>query len=160
MEGELEPQRPTRKALPHDIPIWIDPAAEVYFITINARQRNQNSLCHDNVSQSVFDSVAHRNGAREWHCHLCLLMPDHLHALISFTCRSKDIAQTIGDWKRWLHRTASIDWQPQYFEHRLRGDREHLDKAAYILQNPVRKGLVSKWQDWPYLWRPITADER
>ena len=136
------------------MPVWINPAEEVYFITVNCLQRGRNVLCREKTAEAVLDSVQIRNGRREWYCHLCLLMPDHLHALISFTNRTKRLSQVIGDWKRWLACREGIEWQPSYFEHRLRDDREHIAKAQYILQNPVRKGLVQRWEDWEYRWQP------
>jgi hypothetical protein len=45
-----------------------------------------------------------------------------------------------------------IDWQDDFFEHRLRNDESARQKADYILANPVRKGLVSRAEDWPHVW--------
>jgi hypothetical protein len=28
------------------------------------------------------------------------------------------------------------------------------EKADYILHNPVRAGLVSRWDEWPWKWMP------
>jgi hypothetical protein len=39
-----------------------------------------------------------------------------------------------------------------FFDHRLRDDEQFNLKADYILHNPVRAGLVTKVEDWPYLW--------
>jgi hypothetical protein len=38
----------------------------------------------------------------------------------------------------------------RFFEHRLQGDESLDEKAGYILENPVRAGLVAKPEDWPY----------
>jgi hypothetical protein len=32
----------------------------------------------------------------------------------------------------------------------LRREESVLAVAEYILNNPVRKGYVAQWQDWPY----------
>jgi REP element-mobilizing transposase RayT len=78
-----------------------------------------------------------------------LLMPDHLHALLSFPPSEKPIRLVISKWKEWTARTVGIQWQDDFFEHRLRHDESRRQKADYILENPVRKGLVSRTEDWP-----------
>ncbi len=41
-------------------------------------------------------------------------------------------------------------WQPGFFDHLIRANESYEQKWEYVLQNPVRAGLVEKWQDWPY----------
>lgn len=44
-------------------------------------------------------------------------------------------------------------WQEESFDHVLRSS-EGLDaKVEYVLQNPVRKGLVDDWQRYRWAWR-------
>jgi len=45
-----------------------------------------------------------------------------------------------------------IVWQRDFFEHRLRHDESRLEKADYILHNPVRKKLVAHPKDWPFVY--------
>jgi putative transposase len=77
-------------------------------------------------------------------------MPDHLHALISFPPAGKTIQSIVSQWKEWTAKAAGIGWQRDFFEHRLRHDESRAVKANYILENPVRKKLVSRSEDWPY----------
>ena len=149
-----------RKSLPHEPPDWVDPAEEIYFVTVNCRQRDTDTLCHPQTADAIFESIVFRNRSGAWFCHLCLLMPDHLHALISFTNPLKTIQQTISDWKRWLAGSLGIEWQRDFFEHRLRSESEEREKADYILHNPVRRTLVSRSEDWPFVWRPREDDIR
>ncbi|MBI3465874.1 MAG: hypothetical protein HY000_22895 [Planctomycetes bacterium] len=41
-------------------------------------------------------------------------------------------------------------WQPRSYDHVLREEESVMAVADYILNNPVRKGYVKQWQDWPY----------
>ena len=44
-------------------------------------------------------------------------------------------------------------WQSESFDHVLRSS-ENLDaKIVYLLENPVRAGLVEEWADYPWLWK-------
>ena len=57
-------------------------------------------------------------------------------------------ARTINDQLR--HRATL--WQEESFDHVLRSS-ENLDaKIAYVLQNPVRAGLVRIAEEYPWTW--------
>jgi putative transposase len=143
---------PHRRRLPHDVPAWVD-TGSTYFITVCCVPRGSDQLCHDNVGAVVFESVKFRQARGDWHMHLLLLMPDHLHALIAFPVAGS-LRKTITAWKSLLARTAKITWQRDFFDHRLRAG-EALDlKAAYIRENPVRAGLVANAADWRYVCQP------
>lgn len=141
---------PERKTLPHDVPLWVDPHREIYFITINCRVRTANQLATEKIAAELFETVRHRQNQRLWWPHIFLLMPDHLHALISFPPAGKTIQSIVSQWKEWTAKAAGIGWQRDFFEHRLRHDESRAVKANYILENPVRKKLVSRSEDWPY----------
>ena len=83
--------------------------------------------------------------------HLCVLMPDHLHALITFPGETV-MRKTIADWKRFLATQLGINWQRDFFDHRLRREESFDDKAAYLRANPVRAGLVKHSDHWDYFW--------
>jgi hypothetical protein len=43
-------------------------------------------------------------------------------------------------------------WQDESFDHVLRGDESLRKKALYILENPVRAGLVRSAREYRWLW--------
>ena len=143
---------PRRKALPHDIPLWIDPHREVYFITINCRIRGCNQLATPDMSQGIFETVSFRQCSRQWWPHLFLIMPDHIHSLMTFPRSDESIKSIITNWKEWTAKRLRIHWQRDFFEHRLRSDESRREKADYIMHNPVRDGLVKHPEDWPYVY--------
>ena len=79
-------------------------------------------------------------------------MPDHLHTLMSLPPSGKPFKTIISKWKEWTAKEMNIDWQRDFFEHRLRHDESRKEKADYILANPVRKSLVIHPQDWPFVY--------
>jgi hypothetical protein len=145
---------PQRKRLPHQTPVWVDPQKEVFFLTVNCQPKGTNHLAKTGIAEPLLDSVRVRNETFIWFAHLFLIMPDHVHALISFPPSEHSLPETVTLWKRWTGRQFGIHWQRDFFEHRLRSDESWREKADYILANPVRKGLVSESKSWPYLFIP------
>ena len=83
--------------------------------------------------------------------HLLLLMPDHLHCLVSFP-KTSEMRRIVASWKGITAKNSRIQWQRDFFDHRLRGSESTSLKIRYISENPVRAGLVSKAEDWPFVW--------
>lgn len=82
-------------------------------------------------------------------------MPDHVHLLLaaSSTC---SIPSFVGGFKSLSMRELRIRfghgdsfWQKRYYDHFLRADEDIHTVVRYIMQNPVRKGLVSTWKEYP-----------
>jgi hypothetical protein len=51
-----------------------------------------------------------------------------------------------------LERRGKV-WQDESFDHVLRGDESLANRMAYLLENPVRAGLVKDPADYRWLWR-------
>jgi REP element-mobilizing transposase RayT len=87
-------------------------------------------------------------------------MPDHAHLLLT-PYEGVALFDILGDMKsasshianRALHRKGSI-WMDESFDYILRNGDDVLKKARYILENPVRKGLVADPLAWPWYWTP------
>lgn len=143
-----------RKTLPHAVPSWVEPGS-LYFITLCGAPRGLNQFCHrdTDIAARIFDTIAHRHLREDWHVRLALLMPDHVHMLVTFP-RTVAMKATITQWKAYLARNFSIHWQRDFFEHRLRRDESLQEKAHYIRMNPTRAGLSSSPEAWPYVWEP------
>jgi REP element-mobilizing transposase RayT len=82
-------------------------------------------------------------------------MADHVHAVASATAESADLRRFVSKWKQesgyaHMQTTGAHLWQPSYYDHVLRDDEETWRAARYVLENPVRKGLVRDFADYPY----------
>ena len=145
---------PQRRRLPHDIPLFVDVSQEVYFITVCCEERRRNQLAVPSQADSLLQSIVHRNSQRVWYTHLFLIMPDHVHGLFSFAPDGPSLKETVRLWKHWTAANLKVEWQRDFFEHRLRKEESHREKADYILHNPVRAALVAQPDQWPYVWWP------
>jgi putative transposase len=147
---ERSPYEPVgRRALPHAPPHFIGTADAIFFVTICCQLRGANQLCHPETSRIFFDAVRFYEDRNEWFVHLFLLMPDHVHFLAHFSTET-GMKRMVQKWKRFTATRAGVCWQRDFFDHRLRSDESLEEKAAYIRENPVRAGLISRAEDWPY----------
>jgi REP element-mobilizing transposase RayT len=142
-----------RKSLPHDLPLWVDVHGAKFFITCCAKDRALTPFACPETANRLLESIKHRMQIRIWYVHAAIIMPDHVHLVLGFHPET-DVAKCIRDWKRWTARAHGFDWQRDFFEHRLRHDESLQQKIQYVLENPVRAGLVKNWRDWPFTILP------
>jgi putative transposase len=86
------------------------------------------------------------------HC----IMPDHVHILVEGRTESSDLRRFVKVVKQragYVARTTlgiPLTWQEGYYEHVLRSDESTKAVIRYILENPVRAGLVAHVNDYPF----------
>jgi putative transposase len=85
----------------------------------------------------LFETAQRYHASQRWYLKLLLLMPDHVHMLIGIPSDAK-LSNLIRDFKRITTQIASITWQRNFFDHRLRHDESENEKVAYIRANPIR----------------------
>jgi putative transposase len=92
-------------------------------------------------------------------------MPDHLHLVLAATHEGADFQRFMANWKQrvgyhYKQRTGECLWQESYFDHVLRDDEETDRAMRYVLENPVRKGLVTRFEDYPYAGSDVVTSEQ
>lgn len=126
-----------------------------YFITICTDSKK-----HVFVSGTVVDLVLSLlkeiSSQFNFHVYTYCFMPDHLHILIVAEDENADLKSFLKMFKQksgyyYKKEYGQKLWQPSFYDHVLR-KKESLNKIAeYILLNPIRKGLVEDYKDYPYL---------
>jgi REP element-mobilizing transposase RayT len=94
--------------------------------------------------------------------HGAVVMPDHVHLVLT-PLRDENglfsVAEIMQGIKsssahqinRALNRTGQV-WQHESFDHVLRREEGIEAKVEYVIQNPVRAGLVRNISEYPWLW--------
>jgi putative transposase len=83
------------------------------------------------------------------------VMPDHVHLLLGAS-PSCDIVTFVGQFKNLAQREAwrlgvkGAFWQTSFWDHFLRGDEQLAHAIEYVLNNPVRSGLVERWCNYRF----------
>jgi len=82
-------------------------------------------------------------------------MPDHVHMLLIPLDPGRHLSRIVATLKNAVTRAfkdagIALKWQWGYHDHILRSAESTGDIAKYIMMNPVRKGLVGDFRDWPF----------
>jgi REP element-mobilizing transposase RayT len=117
----------------------------------------------DSARDVVLASCLHDNDIR-MDTVVIVVMPDHVHMIFTplVNEQSNEVYSlgTIMDAikgasahriNRQLGRVGKV-WQTESFDRVLRSSEKLDEKVQYILDNPVRKGLVAAWEKYPWLW--------
>jgi REP element-mobilizing transposase RayT len=95
--------------------------------------------------------------------HAVVVMPEHVHLLLTPlrdtagrpSPLSRIMKQLKGASAHSVNRALGQEgpvWQEESFDHVLRSNEGFKEKVEYIRQNPVRRGLVTKPEDYRWLW--------
>ncbi len=120
------------------------------------------------LAQIVANQIHLADGQQYQLLALCI-MPNHVHLLITplalepLLHHGQAAPYPVTDALRLLKgRTAhscnqvlarsGAFWQHESYDHYVRDEDELARIIAYILNNPVKAGLVSGWKDWPYTY--------
>jgi REP element-mobilizing transposase RayT len=82
-------------------------------------------------------------------------MPDHQHLMITGIRGDSDIWKVVVSYKQkrgfWMSANKpGMRWQKDFYDHIIRTNEDVASQIRYILDNPVRKGLVTSWEDYPF----------
>jgi REP element-mobilizing transposase RayT len=143
-----------RRNLPH-----IQKDDRAHFITFNTHQK---WILPPAARDIVLSSCLFLDG-KKIELHAAVIMPEHVHMIFS-VLRSSDgenftFAEILGPVKG-IHCTRDQQgdeetgtvWQDESFDHVLRSEEKLDDKIEYLRQNPVRRGLVKRPEDYKWLW--------
>ena len=155
MSEGRDPARLVRTKLDHSTH-YATRFGATFFITICCERRVANQLCRKVVAQVLFKTARRYDAAQKWYLKVLLLMPDHLHMLVGIP-GDANLSNLVRDFKRITAKIAGIQWQRNFFDHRLRHDESEAEKFEYIRQNPVRAGLAAVAHEWPYVFVAETA---
>jgi REP element-mobilizing transposase RayT len=94
------------------------------------------------------------------------IMPNHVHVMVE-QIGGFPLGGVVHSWKSFtakeinkFQRSSGPVWAPDYHDRFIR-NADHYERALqYIEQNPVKAGLVSLAQDWPYSSARAHAEER
>ena len=142
------PDHPQRRRPAHGVYVSLSQPT-IVFLSVCTVDRNP-WLASPKV-QAALETVWREADA--WLVGHYLLMPEHLHLFCAPQRLEFSLKAWVTCWKRAFSRlqVAVTDaWQRDYWDTRLRREEHYADKWEYVRQNPVRRGLVQRPEDWPF----------
>jgi len=145
-----------RRNLPH-----IQRDARPHFITFVTKHRR---VLPDWARQIVLDCCLHDHSTK-YSLYVAVVMPDHAHLILTPAADLErrmihplhEIMKAIkGAAAHLINRRLDCRgtvWQEESFDHVLRSSESLDAKIAYILANPVRKGLVALPNEYRWAWQ-------
>jgi len=128
----------------------------VFFITICCQGQTP-YFYNVSLAELIAREIERRNDVNNARIYCYTVMPDHVHLLMQI---GKDFDGSLQKWvssfKSFVAREAKhyhgIDklWQKNFHDHLVRDEDGLLEIAEYILNNPVRKGLVQDWREYRF----------
>ncbi len=155
---------PVRKRLNHHAPYCLP--GTFFFVTICARARGVTDFVEN--AAMILEAVRRYHVTGKWFVTLCLVMPDHLHMLVHVPIETVEqpgvvggggprpfmgvcgLPKTIGEFKSFLSKTGHLCFQRGFFDTRIRDEAHYAEKWAYIVRNPVARGLSATPREWPH----------
>jgi len=112
-------------------------------------------LRQEPIARLVFTSLYRGVELGHYHLRAWVIMANHVHVLLlpkiaAFRLLQSLKGATAREANRILGRTGKRFWQAESYDHWVRDDRELERIVAYIENNPVKAGLVSRPED--YRW--------
>ena len=130
-----------------------------YFVQFDAyldkANSNESHLMNPAIARLVSEAI-HFRDQKEYDLMAYCIMPNHVHMM--FVGRN-DISpykilqslkrHTAREANKVLKRTGAF-WQHESYDQMVRDDKEFENILSYILNNPIKAGLVKNWKDWEW----------
>jgi REP element-mobilizing transposase RayT len=147
MENEVDRKRPA-----HFHPIRLPNRSIIVFVTVCTWSRRPLLACPEGNDHLRRIWVS----APSWLVGRYVLMPDHLHLFCApGSTHISSLAGWVKYWKSlaattWPGSRVGRLWQRDFWDTQLRIGESYAAKWEYVRRNPVRAGLVTDPDEWPY----------
>ncbi len=150
------PKRRPYRHLAHLDALHAQPLILLTVVTHERRRLLATPFAH-HLLRGLWQRSAERN---HWLVGDYVLMPDHVHLFVRPAADAHALASWVKMWKSVSARAWIADgqarapvWQQEYFDRFVRSDESYAQKWEYVRNNPVRAGLVSVADPWPFMGR-------
>ncbi len=129
-----------------------DPQMDRTFFITSVTAQRRTVFQRAAAADLLVDVFQHYRGQGKYLLHDFVIMPDHIHALITpapETSLERAVQFIKGGFSFRLKSKLPV-WQPSFTNHRIRDSEDFERHREYIRMNPVRASLVGKVEDYPY----------
>ena len=164
LHNVLESERDQQNALDeqHYFEMWED--------YLNKAEFGPRWMSQPEIADVVKEALQYRDG-KVFDLHAYCIMPNHVHVVFEPLSTSDwhsnaresgyqpDLPKIMQSLKRHTARQANkilsregAFWQDESYDRVIRDNDEYSRTVNYVLENPVKAGLVSRWEDWNWAY--------
>ena len=128
-----------------------------YFLSSATAERNPIFQRHQEAANIVLETVQFISARNQFRTDAVVIMPDHIH--FAGCLLENSISAVMNQLKSYTaNRILEITglpgpiWQRGFHDHLLRNNEDYRLRLRYLLENPVRAGLVDDYRHYPYFW--------
>jgi REP element-mobilizing transposase RayT len=118
---------------------------------------SRNHLLKDSRVAAIVKDAIHFHERISYDLWCYCLMSNHVHMVLTHREGAKPLNRVLGSIKqhtarranRLLNRSGNF-WQEENYDHLVRDEYELNGAIAYVVNNPVKAGLVAVWSEWPH----------
>jgi putative transposase len=149
----METQRPSNRGHQRCRRIDYADSENAFLLTLCVGPRRP-AFSSETVNTNIVKTLREVQSQGFWGVYVYCIMPDHLHLVVNPGGRGipESVRRFKGRMTAWWRRYGDglHLWQDGYFDHLIRGSESFSGKCGYVLQNPVRAGLVAAAEE--YRW--------
>ncbi len=100
----------------------------------------------------ILIEIKNKYDCKNW---VYIFMLNHVHLIIEGNSEEADLWRMIVRFKQktgfWLSKNRKgIRWQKDFYDHIHRKNEDLKKHIIYVLDNPVRKGLIAHWEEYAF----------
>jgi len=133
------------------------PGASYFFTVVTYRRRR--ILTTPAAIRALRESIAVVRQHMAFSIDAWVVLPDHMHAMWTLPAADHDYSRRWGHIKAEFVRRSGLPhrsrsgagaciWQPRFWEHVIRDERDWQAHMDYLHYNPVKHGWVERVADW------------
>ena len=101
---------------------------------------------------SILSATTKKHSCVNW---AYIFMPDHVHIVLEGTKECSNLWKAVVLFKQktgyWFSKNLPrVQWQKDFYDRIHRHEDELLNHILYVINNPVRKGIVKHWREYRF----------
>jgi putative transposase len=115
----------------------------------------------------IVKEAFHYHTGRDFELFAYSIMSNHVHAVFEplgseYHSNQLPLSKIMQSFKRYTARAPNLllgrqgaFWQDESYDHVIRNEAEFQRVVYYVLENPVKAGLVTDWEAWPWSYLKV-----
>jgi REP element-mobilizing transposase RayT len=128
---------------------------KTFHVRLGISGRENAPMADPGLANALIAAARRHHELGRWWCELILVMPDHIHAILSVGALT-GLSGSMNPWKRETSLALGFSWREEHIEDRIWRRSDADERFWYVRHNPVARGLCDADEDWPFWWSALS----